>query len=485
MRIFPIILSGGAGTRLWPLSRSLYPKQFLNLGNEEESLLEATLKRLPKEQGFDAPVILCNHHHRFLVAHAAASAGVEPAAMVLEPVARNTAPAIAVAALAMVKEDPNAILVVMPSDHIIQDAKGFQHAVRKAAEVASEGRLVLFGIPPESPHTGYGYIHRGGALKGFDEIAFSVDSFREKPDEETAKGYLADGGYFWNSGIFVLHAKTFLDELKGFNPEVVTAAEAALDGATPDLDFLRLGEEAFGESPSISIDYAVMEKTSKAAVLPVDIGWSDVGSWSSLWEIGKGDEQGNVTAGLAAQPGQAVMVDTKNTYVHSTRGLVATIGLDNVVIVETPDALLVSDKARSQDVGKIVQQLRADGKTQHEQHLRNHRPWGFFEQLNIGDRFQVKLLHVNPGAELSLQMHHHRSEHWVVVRGTALVTIGEEKKFVRENESVYIVATQWHQLANPGKVPMEIIEVQLGSYLGEDDIMRKNDIYQRRDDETK
>lgn len=485
MRIFPIILSGGAGTRLWPLSRALYPKQFLNLGNEEESLLEATLQRLPKDQGFDSPVILCNHHHRFLVAHAAASAGVEPAKMILEPVARNTAPAIAVAALAMVEEDPNAVLVVMPSDHIIQNKAGFQDAVKQAADVASKGRLVLFGIPPESPHTGYGYIRRGGDLDGFSDVAYSVDSFREKPDEETAKGYLAEGGYYWNSGIFVLHAQTFIDELNAVNPAVVEAAKAALNGATPDLSFLRLEEERFGESPSISVDYAVMEKTSKAAVLPLDIGWSDVGSWSSLWDIGTHDDNGNVTAGLAAQPGQAVMLDTKNTFVHSTRGLVATIGLDNVVIVETPDALLVSDKARSQDVGKVVQQLRADGKHQHEQHLRNHRPWGYFEQLNIGDRFQVKLLHVNPGAELSLQMHHHRSEHWVVVRGTALVTIGDEKKFVRENESVYIVATQWHQLANPGKVPMEIIEVQLGSYLGEDDIMRKNDIYKRRDDETK
>ncbi len=486
MRILPIILSGGAGTRLWPLSRSLYPKQFLNLiGNDEHSLLESTLARLPGHHGFDAPVVLCNNDHRFLVSGAAKNAGITPAAIILEPVARNTAPAIAVAALTAIAGDPDAVIVVMPSDHIIDDAEGFRKAVTTATKVAATGRLVLFGITPDNPNTGYGYILKGQPLADCSEQAFAVERFAEKPDSETAISYLANGNYYWNSGIFVLHAATFIDELERLQPEMLAAAKAALAAAKPDLEFLRLDEENFSASPAGSVDYAVMENTSKAAVIPLDIGWSDVGSWSSLWEILDGDESGNVTAGLAAEPGQAVLLDTTKTYVHSTRSLVATIGLDDIVIVETPDAILVSDKKRSQDVGKVVKQLRVSGVHQHEQHLRNHRPWGYFEQLIIGERFQVKLLHVYPGAELSLQMHHHRSEHWVVARGTALVTIGDEKKFVHENESVYIVATQWHQLANPGKVPLEIIEVQLGAYLGEDDIMRKNDIYKRRDDETK
>ena len=486
MRISPIILSGGAGTRLWPLSRSLYPKQFLKLtGDDERGLLEGTLTRLPESEGFAAPVVLCNNDHRFLVSEAAENAGVSPAAIILEPIARNTAPAITVAALSEISHDPDAIIVIMPSDHVIGDVKAFRSAVKSAANVAATGRLVLFGITPDSPNTGYGYILKGEPLADCPEQAFAVAQFAEKPDAETAASYLDNGNYYWNSGIFVLHAATFLEEVECLQPEILAAAKAALAAAQPDLEFLRLDQDSFAASPADSIDYAVMEKTSKAAFIPLDIGWSDVGSWSSLWEIVKGDERGNVTAGHASQPGQTVLVDTSNTYVHSTRSLVATIGLEDMVIVETPDALLVSDKKRSQDVGKIVKQLRATGRRQYEQHLRNHRPWGFFEQLNFGERFQVKLLRVKPGAELSLQMHHHRSEHWVVVRGTALVTIGDEKKFVHENESVYIVATQWHQLANPGKVPLEIIEVQLGAYLGEDDIVRKNDIYQRQADETK
>lgn len=486
MKITPVILCGGTGTRLWPLSRSLYPKQFLKLTRDADcTLLETTLLRLIGLPQVATPIILCNNDHRFLVAEAARRTKLDDATITLEPVARNTAPAIAVAALAALAEDPDAIIAVMPSDHVIRDEETFRAAVKTAAEVAASGRLVLFGITPDNPHTGYGYICRGADMLGFDGRAFEVERFAEKPDANTAENYLKDGGYFWNSGIFVLNAALFIAELQARHPEIASAARAALDAARPDLQFLRLDEEAFAASPSISIDYAVMEHTDKAAVIPVNMGWSDVGSWSSLWEIEEGDADGNVTAGYAAGAGHAILHDTRNTYIHSSRSLVATIGLDNVVIVETPDAILVSDKSRSQDVGKVVERMRASGLRYHEQHLRNHRPWGFFEQLSVGDRFQVKLLHVNPGAELSLQMHHHRSEHWVVVSGTALVTIGDEKTYVRENESVYIVATEWHQLANPGKVPLELIEVQLGAYLGEDDIVRKNDIYHRRADETK
>lgn len=486
MKITPVILCGGSGTRLWPLSRSLYPKQFLKLTRDaDHTLLEATLLRLGGQPQVSAPVILCNNDHRFLVAEATRRTRLDNATIILEPVARNTAPAIAIAALATLAEGPEAIIAVMPSDHVIRDEDAFREVVAAAAEVAAKGRLVLFGITPDCPHTGYGYIRRGATLSAFEGRAFEVARFAEKPDADTAEAYLADGGYSWNSGIFVLNAALYISELEARQPEIVAAARAAFEGARSDLQFLRLEEEAFSASPSISIDYAVMEHTEKAAVIPVDMGWSDVGSWSSLWELDKGDANGNVTAGYAAGDDHAILLDTHNTYVHSSRSLVATIGLDNVVIVETPDAIFVSDKSRSQDVGKVVERLRDSGHRYHEQHLRNHRPWGFFEQLNVGDRFQVKLLHVNPGAELSLQMHHHRSEHWVVVNGTALVTVGDEKTYVRENESVYIVATEWHQLANPGKVPLELIEVQLGAYLGEDDIVRKNDIYHRRSDETK
>ncbi|MBU2580289.1 MAG: mannose-1-phosphate guanylyltransferase/mannose-6-phosphate isomerase [Alphaproteobacteria bacterium] len=486
MTITPIILSGGAGTRLWPLSRSLYPKQFLNLGaNDDRSLLEATLQRLPSSDGYAAPVILANNDHRFLISDAARNVRVTPSAIILEPVARNTAPAIAVAAAAAVKTDPEAILVVMPSDHVIRDEAGFRNAVNAAAKVAAGGRLVLFGIAPDSPHTGYGYIRKGSPIDGFEKSAFNVERFAEKPDADTARSYLADGSYYWNSGIFVLHAATFLAEMKRLQPEILACAENALAGAQPDLEFLRLDEKSFAESPSLSIDYAVMEKTSKAAVLPIDIGWSDVGSWSSLADLGSPDEHGNVAAGHAKAPGQVVFEDTTNSYVYSTRSLVSTIGLDNMIIVETPDALLVSDKNRAQDVSKVVQRLKLGDGRHHEQHLRNHRPWGFFEQLASGERFQVKLLHVKPGGRLSTQMHHHRSEHWIVVKGTASVLIGEDEKLVRENESVYITATQWHRLENPGKVPLELIEVQIGTYLGEDDIIRSDDIYHRAPEETK
>ncbi len=464
----------------------MYPKQFLKLiPNDDRNLLQTTLMRLPEGEGIAAPIVLCNNDHRFLVAESAQDCGIAPGAVILEPKARNTAPAIAVAALWAKALDPEAVLVVMPSDHVIGDQEAFRRTVSRAIAVAQTGRLVMFGILPKQAHTGYGYVLQGAPLEGTGEAAFAVDQFTEKPDAETAEAYLRNPRYYWNSGIFVLHAATLLDELERLQPEIVSAAKGALAEAEQDLDFLRLAADRFSQSPSISIDHAVMEHTDKAAMLPLDIPWSDVGSWSALAELGQSDDRGNVVAGLAAEASQAIFEDSSNCYVYSTRSLVSAIGLDDMVIVETPDALLVSHKSRTQDVGKLVERLRNGDGRHHEQHLRNHRPWGYFEQLNLGGRFQVKLLHIKPGGTLSMQMHHHRSEHWVVVTGTALVTVGNEQKFVHENESIYITATQWHRLANPGKVPLEIIEVQLGSYLGEDDIIREDDIYNRREDETK
>ena len=478
--IYPVILSGGSGTRLWPLSRAMYPKQFIRFFNgQSSSFLGATLKRLKAEAGFAPPILLCNTDHRFLVKEELERAAVRPGAIYLEPIARNTAPAIAVAALAIAAEDPSGVMVVMPSDHAIKDESRFVEAVRRAAVVADTGRLVLFGIQPSGPHTGYGYIRRGPALEGFANAAFKVDAFFEKPSRETAKGYVADGSYFWNSGIFVLNVKTFLEELQRLEPSILDAARAARARARDDLGFLKLDKAAFANAPSISIDYAVMERTQKAAMLPIDVGWNDVGSWSSLWDIAARDENGNFVHG------EAVLEDTENCYVHSEKSLVSTIGLRDLVIVDTPDALLVADRSRTEEVSTIVKRLRSSNRKEQEQHLINHRPWGHFETLAVGPRFQVKRLHVKPGGKLSQQMHHHRSEHWVVVQGTAKVVVGDIERLVRENESVYIFATQWHRLENPGKVPVEIIEVQIGSYLGEDDIIRGDDIYQRAPEETK
>jgi mannose-1-phosphate guanylyltransferase / mannose-6-phosphate isomerase len=477
--VFPVILSGGSGTRLWPLSRAMYPKQFIRFfDGQSATFLGATLLRLRETDGFRKPILLCNNDHRFLVQEELDRAGVAPQAIVLEPIARNTGPAIAVAALYALAIDQDAILAVMPSDHVVQNEARFVEHIRAAATVAATGRLVLFGIKPTEAHTGYGYIHKGGPIEGGREAA-KVAAFREKPDAATAQRYLADGEHFWNSGIFILKAQTFLDELMKFEPEMVSAARRAIAGAKEDMGFLRLDRDAFAAAPAKSVDYAVMERTAAAAMLPLDVGWNDVGSWSSLYDIAPHDKGGNYVHG------QALSEDTEDCYIHSEKALVATIGLKDLIIVDTPDALLVADKNRSQDVSTIVSRLKKEKRKEQEQHLRNYRPWGFFETLNIGPRFQVKLLHVKPGGKLSMQMHHHRSEHWIVVQGTAKVVIGDIDKLVRENESVYIFATQWHRLENPGKVPLELIEVQIGTYLGEDDIVRTDDIYHRAPEETK
>jgi mannose-1-phosphate guanylyltransferase/mannose-6-phosphate isomerase len=477
--IYPVILSGGSGTRLWPLSRAMYPKQFIrSFDDRGSSFLAATLQRLPRQAGFAPPTIVCNNDHRFLVKEEAERAGVTPRAIVLEPVARNTAPAAAVAALSIARDDPSGILVVMPSDHFIKDEAGFVAAIRQAAEVAETGKLVLLGIAPDRPHTGYGYIRRGPPLPGFPH-AHVVEAFTEKPDAAVAAGYVHAGTYSWNSGIFVFRAGTYLDELARLAPAILEPAKQALAEAKEDLGFLRLETQAFAQAPDISIDYAVMERTAAAAVLPVDIGWSDVGSWSSLWEIGRRDAAGNAVRGAA------ILEDTRNCYVHSETGVVAALGVEDLVIVDTPDALLVADRARAQDVPAIVARLKQANRKEHAQHLRSYRPWGYFDLLSIGPRFQVKRLHVKAGGKLSLQMHQHRSEHWVVVQGTAKVSIGTDEKLVRENESVYITARQWHRLENPGETPLELIEVQIGSYLGEDDIVRSDDVYHRTPDETR
>ncbi|MFA5898174.1 MAG: mannose-1-phosphate guanylyltransferase/mannose-6-phosphate isomerase [Hyphomicrobium sp.] len=474
--IIPVILSGGSGTRLWPLSRAMYPKQFIQFFDGDSSLLGATLRRVG--DGFSAPIVICNNDHRFLVREELERAGVDGAAIILEPVSRNTAAAVAVAACAALRQSPDAIIAVLPSDHAVKDEAKFTRALNEAADVAATGRLVLFGITPTGPNTGFGYIRRGAALNGTGG-PYLVDAFFEKPDLATAERYVADCSYFWNSGIFVLHAGTFLAELERLAPDILAAARGAFDGAEEDFGFQRLDTAIFASSPSISIDYAVMEKTKETVMMPLDVGWSDIGSWSSLWEHADHDAQAN------AVQGDAVLIDTTGCLVHSDRSLVATIGVEGLVIVDTPDAILVADQSRAQDVSVLVSRLKQLNRKEHAQHVRSYRPWGYFEQVGIGGRFQVKLLHVKPGGQLSLQMHHHRSEHWVVVRGIAKVTIDDAETLVQENESVYITATHWHRLENPGKVPLEMIEVQIGTYLGEDDIIRSDDIYRRAPDETK
>ena len=461
----PVLLSGGTGTRLWPLSREAYPKQFLPLAGED-TMVQATWRRVAPLAGA-APIVVANEEHRFLVAEQLRQIGAPTPAIVLEPVGRNTAPAIAAAALQALAAGDDPLLLVLPSDHVVRNEAGFRDAVSAACAAAEAGALVTFGIVPDAPETGFGYIQ---AETG--EGVRRVLRFVEKPDAVTAQSYLDAGGYYWNSGMFLFRASRYLEELGKFQPGIVASVSAAFAAAKRDGDFIRLDKEAFAASPSDSIDYAVMEKTSDAKVLPVDIGWNDVGSWSALWEVAERDDDGN------AHRGDVIAVDSRNTYAYAQR-LVALVGLDDVVVVETDDAVLVAHKDRVQEVKQVVAQLKESQRSQAVLHRKVYRPWGAYDSIDTGERFQVKRITVKPGGVLSLQMHHHRAEHWIVVSGTARVTRGEETLLLSENQSTYIPLGVTHRLENPGMVPLELIEVQSGSYLGEDDIVRFDDAYGR------
>ncbi len=471
-RLVPVILSGGSGTRLWPLSRAQHPKQFIALADPDVSLLQATASRLDALQAA-APMVVCNNDHRFMVAEQLREIGIEDARILLEPCARNTAPAIAVAALEAVADGADPVLLVAPADHVIEDSQAFAAAVDTALVAARDRALVTFGVVPDRPETGYGYIKASGAG------ASAVDSFVEKPDLETATRYLASGDYYWNSGMFLFRASRYLEELETLAPEMLAACRAAHAGITRDLDFLRLDEPAFASAPADSIDYAVMEKTAHACVVPLDAGWSDVGSWDSLWSITGRDANGN------ACRGDVLLHDSENCYVYAAERLVAAVGMSEHVIVETADAVLVAPRSRAQDVKALVDQLKADGREEADLHKRVYRPWGYYESIDMGERFQAKRIAVKPQCSLSLQMHHHRAEHWIVVSGTAEITRGEDRFLLSENESTYIPIATKHRLANPGTIPLEIIEVQSGSYLGEDDIVRFEDVYGRSGSEEK
>ena len=471
--IVPVILSGGAGTRLWPMSRQALPKQLLPL-TSKFSMLQESLLRLSDMENIDAPIVVCGNDHRFLVAEQMLEIGTRPSAIVLEPFGRNTAPAIAVAASWMLKEAlEDALMLVLPADHVIQNKVDFYKAIDVAAKVAEGGRLVTFGIKPTHPETGYGYIQGGEALNDCPG-SFELKRFVEKPDYQTASQYLASGDYYWNSGMFVFSPKQYMDELSKYAPEIALKAKEALEQSYTDLDFVRLQEASFKDCPSQSIDYAVMEHTRNAAVVPVDIGWSDVGSWTALADVMAKDEAGNVSVG------DVYLHGVKNSMVRSEGRMVAALGVENLIIVETRDAVLVAQKNAAQDVKKIVDYLKEQGRKEHELHSRVYRPWGWYEGIDAAERFQVKRIMVSPGAKLSLQMHHHRAEHWVVVSGTAIVTKNGEAEMLCENQSTYIPIGATHRLENPGKLPLHLIEVQSGSYLGEDDIVRFEDTYGRK-----
>ena len=469
--IHPIILSGGSGSRLWPLSRSLFPKQLLALAGENSLIQDTALRAMAIDS--KAPIILCNIEHRFLIAEQMRDANISNARIVLEPLGRNTAPALAIAALMIAEEDPDGILLLMPADHIVRDSSKFAEAVSRAVTAAQQDYLVTFGITPASPETGYGYIKRGRPLEGLSNI-FAVERFIEKPDSATAAAYIAAGDYSWNSGMFMFKAKVILEELDRLEPEVLVHCRAALAQGKSDPDFLRLEETSFTKAKSISIDYAVMERSERTAVVPVDMGWSDIGSWESLWAVAARDESGNAIKGDVLQHG------TRNSYLRSEGPMVAAVGMEDVVVVATKDAVLISHKHASQDVKRIVEQLEKGGRDLHTSHRKIYRPWGCYESIDYGDRFQVKHITVNPGAKLSLQMHHKRAEHWIVVSGTARVTCDDRVFDMKENEATYIPLGARHRVENSGTAPLHLIEVQSGAYLGEDDIVRFEDSYGRK-----
>ena len=486
MQLQPVILSGGAGTRLWPLSRQAFPKQFLPLVGDQ-SLLQNTVMRLDGVESLTAVELLpsqvvCNEAHRFLVAEQFRALQREPAAILLEPEGRNTAPALALAAMMALRDGADPILMAMPADHLIRDEGSFRRVVAQGLALADQGKVVTFGIVPTGPESGYGYIRKGMSLD--EGAAAQLDAFVEKPDPGTAQRYLESGDYFWNSGIFMLRASLWLELLGRFRRDIADACRTAFDRGAWDGGFYRADEESFRACPSDSIDYAVMERisgtadgTGMAAVVPLAAGWSDVGAWSALWEVNERDENGNVVEG------DVFTHDAHDNLLLAENRMLAAVGVDNLIVVETPDAVLVLDRSRAQDVKKVTDYLKAAGREEYMFHRRVHRPWGNYEPIDDGSRYQVKRLTVNPGASLSLQMHHHRAEHWIVVQGTARVTRGEETFLLSENQSTYIPLGTGHRLENPGRIPLEIIEVQSGSYLGEDDIVRFQDIYNRASDD--
>jgi mannose-1-phosphate guanylyltransferase/mannose-6-phosphate isomerase len=473
--ITPVVLSGGSGTRLWPMSRTQFPKQLLPLVSSDSMLVD-TVRRACAPELFGLPILVCNQEHRFIVAEQLRQAGLERRAIVLEPIGRNTAPAAAVAALIIGQSAPDGLMLIAPSDHIVTDVGAFRRAVAAGAEAARKGALVTFGITPTRAETGYGYIRIGGGGKkrsnGADCVP--VAEFVEKPDQATAESYLKRGEHVWNSGMFLFRADRYVAELERHHPAIVEACRRALAEAETDLEFLRLNAASFAGCPSESIDYAVMEKTENAMVVPAAMGWNDVGSWGALWEVGTKDDAGNVVIG------DVLVDDVRNSYVRCEDGtLVAALGLDDMVLVVTDDAVLAASRERSQDVKRLVERLKRSNRSEADTHTTVYRPWGSYQSVDSGARFQVKRLIVKPGAKLSAQMHHHRAEHWVVVHGTAKVLRGEDTLLLSENQSIYIPIGTVHRLENPGKVPLHLIEVQSGSYLGEDDIVRFQDDYGR------
>lgn len=472
--IIPVILAGGSGTRLWPLSRELYPKQLIDIYNHK-TMLQNTVSRLEGINNLGAPIVVCNEEHRFMTAEQLRAIEVEPNAIILEPVGRNTAPAIALAAIKAMEKNEDPVLLVLPADHVIEKVAAFHAAINTGIEYAQRDYLITFGIIPDSPETGYGYIKKGELLEHQTGIS-KIEKFVEKPDFPTAQKLFESGSYCWNSGMFMFKASAILQELEIHAPDIVIPCKKVIAKGKQDLDFFRLSRDGFKDIPSDSIDYAVMEKTSKGIVIPFDAGWNDLGSFDALWQTGKKDENLNVIKG------DVLTHDVKESYILSESSLVTAVGLERFVIVETKDAILVAPRDRVQDVKKIVKQLKDKGRTESVTHRKVYRPWGSYETMDIEQRFQVKRITVKPGAKLSLQKHYHRAEHWTVVSGSAIVTKGDTEMMLKEDESTYIPLGTMHRLENPGKIPLELIEVQSGSYLGEDDIVRFDDVYGRKED---